>query len=73
MHAFRHSVATTIATHAPDAIAQAAPLLTHADDRSTQRYYNTARSLEAGRTHTATIEALQRRLACHNRPPKRAT
>ncbi len=62
LHAFRHSGATTIAMHAPEALGIAAPLLTHADLRATERHYNLARNLEAGRSHTLVIDRLRQHM-----------
>ena len=39
----------------------AAPLLTHADPRTTERYYNMARALDAGRAHAQIVDTLRQR------------
>lgn len=62
LHAFRHSSATTIARHVPEALDIAFPLLTHADPRPTERYYNLARQIEAGRSQTVIVEQLRARM-----------
>lgn len=61
-HLFRTSAATTIATADPSHVGSAKALLGHSDPRTTERYYNQARSIEAGRAHNANIEALRERL-----------
>jgi integrase/recombinase XerD len=62
LHAFRHSSATTIAMHTPEALGIAAPLLTHADPRATECHYNLARHFEAGRAQTTIIDQLRARM-----------
>jgi integrase len=62
LHAFRHSSATTIAMHKPEALGIAAPLLTHADPRATECHYNLARHIEAGRAQSRVIDTLRQRL-----------
>lgn len=62
LHAFRHSSATTIAMNMPEALGIAAPLLTHADPRATERHYNLARHIEAGRAQSRVIDTLRQRL-----------
>ena len=62
LHAFRHSAATTIAVHEPHNVGVSRDLLTHKDLRTTQQYYDMARSLAAGRTHADQIAKLRDRL-----------
>lgn len=60
-HSFRHIAATTIATDAPADIADAARVLGHAHPRTTEKYYNRATMVAAGKAYQATIKARRRR------------
>jgi integrase len=54
-HLFRDCVATSIAIHDPKNVRMAATILGHQTFAVTERHYNLARTLEAGRSYTATI------------------
>ena len=58
-HLFRDCAATTIATVDPDHVHMIASLLGHATPTTAERYYNQARTMEAGRTHQANIRHLR--------------
>lgn len=60
-HRFRDILASTIASHAPEHIHAAAPLLGHASLRTTERHYRIARAQEGQRRYVATIESIRRR------------
>ena len=55
------AAATTWAIAAPDQISVARDLLTHSDLRTTTRYYNRARGIEASRAHARLLAKLRRR------------
>lgn len=59
-HLFRDSVATSLAIAAPEQVGLIRPLLGHTTMATSERHYNLAGSLEAGRRFTDTIEALRR-------------
>lgn len=59
-HFFRDCAATTLALDSPASVRLAAPLLGHADPRTTQKHYNQAQSLDAGRRHLTALRALRR-------------
>lgn len=59
-HMFRDCAATAIAIHAPEQIRMIQPILGHTGMATSERHYNLAGSLEAGRRHGATIKALRR-------------
>lgn len=54
-HLFRDCVATSIAIHDPENVRMAAPILGHRSFATTERHYNLARTLEAGRDYTKVI------------------
>jgi integrase/recombinase XerD len=54
-HLFRDCVATSIAIHDPENVRMAATVLGHRTFASTERHYNLARTLEAGRSYAAII------------------
>jgi integrase len=60
-HRFRDILASTIASHAPEQIHAAAPLLGHASLRTTEKHYRIARAQEGQRRYVATIESIRRR------------
>ena len=62
-HLFRDCAATTIALRDPKHIGIARDLLGHKDLRTTQRYYNQAGQIEAGRRHQSTLHSIRDRLA----------
>ena len=59
-HMFRDCCATTLAIAAPEKLQLVLPILGHASLATSERHYNQAGSLEAGRRHQQTIEALRR-------------
>jgi integrase/recombinase XerD len=59
-HDVRDAAATTWAIAAPDQIGVARDLLSHADLRTTAKYYNRARGTEASRSHARVIAGLRR-------------
>jgi len=60
-HRFRDMAASTIASHAPEHIHAAAPLLGHATLRTTEKYYRQARALEGQKRYLDTIEQIRRK------------
>lgn len=58
-HLFRDAAATTVATVDPDHVRLVTPLLGHTTPATAEKYYNQARSLEAGRAHQANIRNLR--------------
>lgn len=58
-HLFRDAAATTVATVDPEHVHLVTPLLGHATPATAERYYNQARSIEAGRAHQANIRKLR--------------
>ena len=58
-HDARDAAATTWALHAPDQIGVAGDLLTHKDLRTTIRYYNRARGIEASRAYGRVIAGIR--------------
>ena len=61
LHDVRDAAATTWAIFAPDQIAVARDLLAHSDLRTTTKYYNRARGIEASRAHSRVIAAMRRK------------
>jgi integrase/recombinase XerD len=57
-HLFRDAAATTIATVDPEHVRMITPLLGHTTPATAEKYYNQARSIEAGRAHQANIREL---------------
>lgn len=60
-HRFRDMAASTIASHAPEHIHAAAPLLGHATLRTTEKYYRQARAQEGQKRYVETIRELRRK------------
>lgn len=63
-HLFRDCAATSIAIHEPEHVGIIAIILGHANLRTSERHYNLARALEAGRSYAAVLKA--RRAALKN-------
>jgi integrase/recombinase XerD len=61
-HLFRDCLATSIAIGDPKHVQMAAVILGHRSLETMTRYYNQARTLEAGRAYQAAIRKLRRRL-----------
>jgi integrase/recombinase XerD len=57
-HFFRDAVATTFARTSPELARGTKAILGHTDHKTAERYYNQARSLEAGRTYSEIVELL---------------
>ena len=62
LHLFRDCAATSLAIEDPVHVRMAAAILGHSSLATTERHYNQARSLEAGRLHAANIRALRQEL-----------
>ena len=60
-HLFRDCAATTIATVDPEHVRMIASLLGHSTPDTAERYYNQARSMEAGRAHQDNMLLLRAR------------
>lgn len=60
-HRFRDMAASTIASHAPELIHSAAPLLGHATLRTTERYYRQARAQEGQKRYLEAVEQIRRK------------
>jgi integrase len=60
-HDARDAAATTWAIAAPDNVGISRDLLAHSDLRTTQKYYNRAKGIEASRAHSRVINQLKRR------------
>jgi len=58
-HMFRDAAATTLAIHDPEHVRAAAALLGHRSFGTTEKYYNQANGLQAGRDHAAVIAGLR--------------
>ena len=61
LHDARDAAATTWALSAPDQIGVARDLLAHSDLRTTIRFYNRARGIEASRTYGQVIAGIRRK------------
>lgn len=61
-HDFRHVAATTMATHDPEHIRIAAPLLGHRNFGTTEKYYIQADALQASRRLRRSIRNLRKEL-----------
>jgi integrase len=64
-HDARDAAATTWAIAAPDRIGIARDLLAHSDLRTTTKYYNRARGIEASRAYSQVIAAIRRKQNRH--------
>ena len=60
-HRFRDMAASTIASHAPEHIHAAAPLLGHATLRTTEKYYRQARAQEGQKRYVSIIQDIRRK------------
>jgi integrase/recombinase XerD len=61
LHLFRDCAATGIAIAAPERIEIVTAILGHTTIKTSERHYNQARSIEAGRRYHQTIAALRSR------------
>ena len=59
-HRFRDMAASTIASHAPEYIHAAAPLLGHATLRTTEKYYRQARAQEGQARYISALKEIRR-------------
>jgi integrase/recombinase XerD len=64
-HDARDAAATTWAIAAPDKVGVSRDLLAHSDLRTTQKYYNRAKGIEASRAHSHVIARLRRHYRRH--------
>jgi integrase/recombinase XerD len=64
-HDARDAAATTWAIAAPDKVGVSRDLLAHSDLRTTQKYYNRAKGVEASRAHSHVIARLRRHYRRH--------
>ena len=69
-HLFRDAMATAIAINVPDELWLIMPILGHSTLKTSERHYNQAGTLEAGRRHAGAISSLRR--ATRARPRKEA-
>lgn len=60
-HRFRDMAASTIASHAPEFIHAAAPLLGHATLRTTEKYYRQACAQEGQKRYLSTLQDIRRK------------
>lgn len=60
-HRFRDMAASTIASHAPEHIHAAAPLLGHATLRTTEKYYRQARAQEGQKRYVSALQQIRRK------------
>jgi len=59
-HDARDAAATTWAVAAPEQIGVARDLLAHSDLRTTNKYYNRAKGIEASRAHAQVVVAMRK-------------
>lgn len=69
-HLFRNCLASSQAIEDPDHVRAAAPILGHADFRTTERFYIQAETIRAGRNFQAAITGLRKRLKAEHRKRK---
>ena len=70
-HMFRDCAATFIAIEDPEHVRLSAPLLGHTNLSTTEKYYNQAQSVEAGRVYQRSLLALRRETRRSKILPKR--
>ncbi len=70
-HLFRDCAATFVAIEDPEHVRISAPLLGHSNLSTTERYYNQAQSVEAGRAYQQSLLALRRDMRRSNTLPER--
>ncbi len=58
-HLFRDAAATTLARHSSRAATLIRPVLSHSSDRTAERHYNHANTIEAGREYAALLATLK--------------
>lgn len=71
-HLFRDCAATSIATAVPEEVELILPVLGHSTLATSERHYNQAQTLEAGRRYQDVIDELQRRVGADARKRARA-
>lgn len=59
-HLFRDCAATTLALESPEDVRLATPLLGHTSPKMTEKHYNQARQIDAGRRHIDALARLRR-------------
>jgi integrase len=62
LHDARDAAATTWAIAAPDQIGVARDLLAHSDLRTTTKYYNRAKGIEASRAHAQVVSKMRKEM-----------
>ena len=65
-HLFRDCLATTIAIEDPEHVRISASILGHSSLSTTEKYYNQARTLEAGRLYQKSIVTMRREMRKSN-------
>jgi hypothetical protein len=68
LHDFRRAAPTFVTTNAPEKIGIIPGVLHHSAPEVGERWYNLARSVEAGRRHTAALADIRARLRATNLP-----
>ncbi len=58
-HLFRDAAATTLARHSSRAATLIRPVLSHSSDRTVERHYNHAKTIDAGRDYAALLASLK--------------
>jgi integrase len=71
-HLFRDAAATAIAIHDPEHVNNIMPVLGHSTLTTSERHYNQARGLEAGRRYHGTVQAIRGRFSTPERSRRRA-
>lgn len=61
-HLFRDCATTTLADNSPEDVRLATPLLGHTHPKATERHYNQARQIDAGRKHIDALGRIRRNL-----------
>jgi len=70
-HGFRDCAATWIAIYDPEHVQIVAAILGHSSLETSERYYNLARGLEAGRRYHGEIKAIRDRAGPPTEPGRR--
>jgi integrase/recombinase XerD len=67
-HDARDAAATTWAIAAPDRVGVARDLLAHSDIRTTTKYYNRAKGIEASRAHAVVLAGMRKEVRTKTKP-----
>lgn len=67
-HDARDAAATTWAIVAPDRVGVARDLLAHSDIRTTTKYYNRAKGIEASRAHAVVVARMRKEMRTKTKP-----